>query len=36
MKRYKFKAKIEASGGGGAYVLFSFDTEEEFAARERF
>jgi Bacteriocin-protection, YdeI or OmpD-Associated/Domain of unknown function (DUF1905) len=31
MKRYKFKAKIEASDGGGAYVLFPYDTEEEFA-----
>jgi hypothetical protein len=33
MKRYKFKAKIEASDGGGAYVLFPYDTEEEFATR---
>jgi Bacteriocin-protection, YdeI or OmpD-Associated/Domain of unknown function (DUF1905) len=31
MKRYKFKAKIEAGDGGGAYVLFPFDTEVEFA-----
>jgi hypothetical protein len=33
MKRYKFKAKIEASDGGGAYVLFPYDTEAEFATR---
>jgi hypothetical protein len=31
MKTYKFKAKIEASDGGGAYVLFPYDTEAEFA-----
>ncbi len=33
MKTYKFRAKIEASNGGGAYVLFPFDTEKEFAVR---
>jgi hypothetical protein len=33
MKKYKFKAKIEAGGGGGAYVLFPYDTEKEFATR---
>jgi uncharacterized protein DUF1905/bacteriocin resistance YdeI/OmpD-like protein len=33
MKRYKFKAKIEASDGGGAYVLFPYDTEAEFATK---
>ena len=33
MKRYKFKAKIEASDGGGAFVLFPYDTEAEFATR---
>jgi hypothetical protein len=27
----KFKAQIEASGSGGAYVLFPYDTEKEFA-----
>jgi hypothetical protein len=26
MKKYKFKAKIEAGNGGGAYVLFPFRT----------
>ncbi|MGA2094729.1 MAG: YdeI/OmpD-associated family protein [Candidatus Acidiferrum sp.] len=35
MKKYKFKAKIEASDGGGAYVLFPYDTETEFATRGR-
>jgi hypothetical protein len=33
MKRYKFKAKIESGDGGGAYVLFPFDTEKEFATK---
>src|SRR5258707_6447242 len=33
MKKYKFKAKIEAGDGGGAYVLFPYDTEKEFATR---
>ncbi len=35
MKKYKFKAKIEAGGGGGAYVLFPYDTEKEFATKGR-
>jgi hypothetical protein len=33
MKRYKFKAKIESGDGGGAYVLFPFNTEKEFATK---
>jgi Domain of unknown function (DUF1905) len=33
MKKYKFKAKIESGHGGGAYVLFPYDTEKEFAAK---
>ncbi len=33
MKKYKFKAKIEAGDGGGAYVLFPQDTEKEFATK---
>jgi hypothetical protein len=33
MKKYKFKAKIEADDGGGAYVLFPYDTEKEFATK---
>jgi uncharacterized protein DUF1905/bacteriocin resistance YdeI/OmpD-like protein len=33
MKKYKFKAKIEAGDGGGAYVLFPHDTEKEFATK---
>ena|SRR5579872_5128 len=33
MKKYKFKAKIEEGGGGGAYVLFPFDTEKEFSTK---
>ena len=33
MKKYKFKAKIEAADGGGAYVLFPYDTVKEFATK---
>ena len=33
MKRYKFKAKLEAGDSGGAYVLFPYDTEKEFATK---
>ncbi len=33
MKRYRFTAKIEASDGGGAFVLFPYDTETEFATK---
>ena len=33
MKKYKFKAKIEAGAGGGAYVLFPYDTEKEFTTK---
>jgi hypothetical protein len=33
MKKYKFKAKIESGDGGGAYVLFPFNTEKEFATQ---
>jgi hypothetical protein len=31
MKKYKFRAKIEAADRGGAYVLFPYDTGKEFA-----
>ncbi len=33
MKKYKFKAKIQAGDGGGAYVLFPYDTEKEFGTK---
>ena len=33
MKKYKFKVKIEAGDGGGAYVFFPYDTEKEFATK---
>jgi hypothetical protein len=33
MKKYKFKAKIETGDGGGAYVLFPYDTGKEFATK---
>ena len=35
MKKYKFKAKIEAGDGGGAYVFFPYDTVKEFATKGR-
>jgi hypothetical protein len=35
MKKYKFKARIEAGDGGGAYVLFPYDTEKEFGSKGR-
>jgi hypothetical protein len=37
MKRYRFRAKVEAAGvgKGGAYVLFPFDVEKEFGAKGR-
>ncbi len=35
MKKNKFKAKIEAGAGGGAYVLFPYDTEKEFGTKAR-
>ena len=31
MKKYKFKARIEEGQGGGAYVLFPYGTQKEFA-----
>jgi bifunctional DNA-binding transcriptional regulator/antitoxin component of YhaV-PrlF toxin-antitoxin module len=33
MKKYKFKAEIKAGDGGGAYVLFPYDTGKEFATK---
>jgi len=33
MKKYKFKAKLEAGDGGGAYVLFPYDTGKEFGTK---
>jgi hypothetical protein len=33
MKKYRFKAKIRAGDGGGAFVLFPYDTEKEFATK---
>ena len=35
VKRYKFKAKIEDAGRGGACVLFPYDLEAEFGRRGR-
>src|ERR1700730_15765603 len=33
MKEYNFKAKIQAGDGGGAYVLFPYDTAKEFGTK---
>jgi bifunctional DNA-binding transcriptional regulator/antitoxin component of YhaV-PrlF toxin-antitoxin module len=33
MKSYKFKAKIESASGGGAYILFPYDTRKEFGTK---
>ena len=33
MKKFKFKGKVEAASGGGAYVLFPFDVEREFGTK---
>jgi hypothetical protein len=35
MKKYKFKAKIETTDGGGAYILFPYDTVKEFGTKSR-
>ena len=37
MKKYKFKATIEAAsvGAGGAFVLFPYDVEQEFGTKGR-
>jgi len=35
MKRYRFKARIEDAGGGGACVYFPYDVEKEFGTRGR-
>ena len=34
-KKYKFTAEIHSGGGGGAYVLFPYDIEKEFATKGR-
>jgi hypothetical protein len=33
MKKFKFKAKIQPGEGGGAYLVFPFDTEKEFGTK---
>ena len=32
MKKYKFKAEIHDGRGGGAFVFFPYDVEQEFGA----
>jgi hypothetical protein len=33
MKKYKFNAKIQPGGGGGAFVLFPYAVEKEFGSK---
>ena len=33
MKKYKFKAQLQAGRGGGAYVFFPYDVEKEFGTK---
>jgi hypothetical protein len=35
MKKYRFKAEMQANDGGGAFVFFPFDVEKEFGAKGR-
>ena len=35
MKKYKFKATIEEGRGGGAFVFFPYNVEEEFGTKGR-
>ena len=35
MKTYRFNARIENAGGGGAYILFPYDVEKEFGTKGR-
>ena len=35
MKKYTFEAKIESESGGGTYVLFPYDVENEFGVKGR-
>jgi hypothetical protein len=35
MKKYRFTAKIEPGPGGGAFVVFPYDVEKEFGAKDR-
>jgi Domain of unknown function (DUF1905)/Bacteriocin-protection, YdeI or OmpD-Associated len=35
MKKYKFKARMESGEGGGAYILYPYDTEKEFGTKGR-
>ena len=35
MKKYRFKATIQAGIGGGAAVIFPYNVEEEFGAKAR-
>jgi Domain of unknown function (DUF1905)/Bacteriocin-protection, YdeI or OmpD-Associated len=35
MKKYGFEARIEAGDGGGAFVFFPYDAQQEFGTRGR-
>ena len=34
-KTYKFQATIQPADGGGAYVFFPYDTQQEFASKSK-
>ena len=34
-KKYRFRAKLEPAGGGGAYILFPFGVEKEFGSKSK-
>jgi len=34
-RTWKFQAEIQPAGGGGAYVFFPFDTEQEFGTKSK-
>ncbi len=35
MKKYAFKAEIQTDDGGGAYIVFPYDVEQEFGTKGR-
>ena len=35
MKKYRFNAKMESGTGGGAFILFPYETEQEFGTKAK-